>query len=258
MACRVAAENVRGLMAKASHAGRPTHAMVLAAGLGKRMRPITDTLPKPLVSIGGKTMLDHALDRLAEAGVATAVVNVHHLAQQIEDHVASRTAPRVLISDERAALLETGGGVKKALNLLGAQPFLHVNSDSLWVERGISNITALCAAWDGATTDILLLVARREDSIGFDGAGDFHLAADGTLARRGTSRTAAFVYAGVAILKPTLFGDTPDGAFSLNLLFDRAIAAGRLRGLPLQGRWLHVGTPEAIAPAEAAFSATSG
>ncbi|MGL5363534.1 MAG: nucleotidyltransferase family protein [Bosea sp. (in: a-proteobacteria)] len=237
---------------------RPTHAMVLAAGLGKRMRPITDTMPKPLVAIGGKSMLDHALDRLAEAGVKTAVVNVHYLAEQIEQHVASRTAPHILISDERALLLETGGGVKKALHLLGSEPFLHVNSDSLWVERGVSNVAALCDAWDASSTDILLLIARREDSIGFDGAGDFHLAADGTLARRGAAPAAPYIYAGVAILKSTLFADTPDGAFSLNLLFDRAIAAGRLRGLPLQGRWLHVGTPEAIAPAEAAFAATSG
>jgi N-acetyl-alpha-D-muramate 1-phosphate uridylyltransferase len=203
-------------------------------------------------------MLDHALDRLAEAGVSTAVVNVHYLAEQIERHVARRNSPRIVISDEREALLETGGGVKKALPLLGTQPFLHVNSDSLWVERGISNISALCAAWNSATTDILLLVARREDSVGFDGMGDFHLAEDGTLARRGAAPTAPYVYAGVAILKPGLFGDTPEGAFSLNLLFDRAIAAGTLRGLPLQGRWLHVGTPDAIAPAEAAFSAASG
>jgi MurNAc alpha-1-phosphate uridylyltransferase len=237
---------------------RPTHAMVLAAGLGKRMRPITDTMPKPLVAIGGKSMLDHALDRLAEAGVLTAVVNVHYLAEQIERHVAARTAPRILISDERALLLETGGGVKKALHLLGSEPFLHVNSDSLWVERGVSNVAALCDAWDASTTDILLLIAQREDSIGFDGAGDFHLAGDGTLARRGASPTAPYIYAGVAILKPTLFADTPEGVFSLNLLFDRAIAAGTLKGLPLQGRWLHVGTPEAIAPAEAAFAAASG
>ncbi len=237
---------------------RPTHAMVLAAGLGKRMRPITDRIPKPLVSIGGKPMLDHALDRLAEAGIGTAVVNVHYLAEQIEQHVEARTAPRILISDERAMLLETGGGVKKALPLLGSEPFLHVNSDSLWVERGISNIASLCDAWHAETTDILLLIARREDSVGFDGAGDFHLAGDGTLARRGASPTAPYVFAGVAILKPRLFADTPEGIFSLNLLFDRAIAAGTLRGLPLLGRWLHVGTPEAIAPAEAAFAAASG
>lgn len=230
-------------------------AMVLAAGLGQRMRPITDTLPKPLVAIGGKTMLDHALDRLAEAGVTEAVVNVHHLAGQIEAHVASRASPRVTISDERTQLLETGGGVKKALPLFGDAPFFHVNSDSLWSETGRSNIAALAEAWDTSAMDMLLLLARREDSIGFDGAGDFIRGDDGLLARRGSAASAPYVYAGVAIMKPALFTETPEGPFSLNLLFDRAIAAGRLHGLVLEGQWLHVGTPEAIAPAEAAFAA---
>lgn len=229
--------------------------MVLAAGLGQRMRPITDTLPKPLVAIGGKAMLDHALDRLAEAGVAEAVVNVHHLADQIERHLAGRARPRVTISDERALLLETGGGVKKALPLLGEAPFFHLNSDSLWTEPGRSNIAAMAEAWDAAAMDILLLLAHREDSVGFDGAGDFFRDEHGRLARRGTAASAPYVYAGVAILTPGLFADTPEGSFSLNLLFDRAIARGRLSGLVLEGRWLHVGTPEAIAPAEAAFAA---
>ncbi|WP_439499713.1 nucleotidyltransferase family protein [Bosea sp. (in: a-proteobacteria)] len=230
-------------------------AMVLAAGLGQRMRPITDRLPKPLVEIGGKAMLDHALDRLAEAGVEQAVVNVHHLAGQIEAHVAGRTRPLVTISDERAQLLETGGGVKKALPLLGEAPFFHVNSDSLWSETGASNIAAMARAWSAPEMDMLLLLARREDSIGFDGAGDFFRDEDGRLTRRGKATSAPLVYAGVAILKPDLFTNTPEGPFSLNLLFDRAIAAKRLFGLVLQGQWLHVGTPEAIAPAEAAFAA---
>lgn len=232
-------------------------AMVLAAGLGQRMRPITDTLPKPLVAIGGKPMLDHALDRLAEAGVTDAVVNVHHLAAQIETHVASRTNPRVTISDERALLLETGGGVRKALPLLGREPFFHVNSDSLWSETGRSNMSAMVEAWDGAAMDMLLLLARREGSVGFDGRGDFFRADDGLLTRRGSAESAPYVYAGVAIMKPELFADTPEGPFSLNLLFDRAIAAQRLHGLVLEGQWLHVGTPEAIAPAEAAFAAAT-
>ena len=230
-------------------------AMVLAAGLGQRMRPITDTLPKPLVTIGGKAMLDHALDRLAQAGVSEAVVNVHHLADRIEAHLEGRNTPRVTISDERAQLLETGGGVKKALPLLGGAPFFHVNSDSLWSESGRSNLAAMASAWDEAAMDMLLLLARREDSVGFDGAGDFFCDAEGRLTRRGAAASAPYVYAGVAILKPALFADTPDGPFSLNLLFDRAIAAGRLYGLALEGQWLHVGTPEAIAPAEAAFAA---
>ncbi len=229
-------------------------AMVLAAGLGQRMRPITDTLPKPLVAIGGKAMLDHALDRLAEAGVEDAVVNVHHLAGLIEAHLAGRTQPRVTISDERAQLLETGGGVRKALPLLGSEPFFHVNSDSLWSETGPSNIAAMAAAWNPQKMDLLLLLASRETSIGFDGAGDFFRDGAGRLARRGQSQSAPYIYAGVAILKPELFADTPEGPFSLNLLFDRAIATGRLHGVVLEGQWLHVGTPEAIAPAEAAFA----
>jgi len=229
-------------------------AMVLAAGLGQRMRPITDTLPKPLVAIGGKAMLDHALDRLAEAGIEEAVVNVHHLAGQIEAHVAGRKQPRVTISDERAQLLETGGGVRKALPLLGSEPFFHINSDSLWSEAGPSNIAAMAAAWNPHSMDLLLLLAPRETSIGFDGAGDFFRDEAGRLTRRGRAGSAPYIYAGVAILKPELFADTPEGPFSLNILFDRAIAAGRLHGAVLEGQWLHVGTPEAIAPAEAAFA----
>lgn len=230
-------------------------AMVLAAGIGQRMRPITDSLPKPLVRIGGKAMLDHALDRLAEVGVTEAIVNVHHLAEQIEAHLAERTHPQIIISDERDELLETGGGVKKALPLLGAEPFFHVNSDSLWSETGISNIAALARAWTPAEMDMLMLLARREDSVGFDGAGDFFQDADGRLTRRGQAPTAPVVYAGVIIMKPEIFADTPEGSFSLNLLFDRLIARKRLFGHVLQGQWLHVGTPEAIAPAEAAFAA---
>ncbi len=232
--------------------------MVLAAGLGQRMRPITDTLPKPLVRIGGKAMLDHALDRLAEAGVTEAVVNVHHLASQIEAQVAGRTRPRVRISDERALLLETGGGVKKALPLLGDAPFFHINSDSLWSEGDHANLAAMAQAWDPASMDLLLLLATRADSVGFKGAGDFFRAGDGRLTRRGAAALAPCIYAGVAILKPELFADTPDGPFSLNLLFDRAIAAGRLSGFVLRGQWLHVDTPGAIAPAEAAFAAANG
>ncbi|MCO5090178.1 nucleotidyltransferase family protein [Bosea sp. (in: a-proteobacteria)] len=229
--------------------------MVLAAGLGQRMRPITDTLPKPLVRIGGKAMLDHMLDRLADAGIAEAVVNVHHLAGLIEAHLAARSHPRIAISDERAELLETGGGVKKALPLLGPAPFFHVNSDALWRETGRPAMQAMAQAWDPERMDMLLLLADRETSLGFDGAGDFFLADDGRLTRRGGAVSAPHIYAGVAILKPELFTDTPEGPFSLNLLFDRAIAQGRLYGERLEGRWLHVGTPGAIAPAEAAFAA---
>jgi len=230
-------------------------AMVLAAGLGQRMRPITDTLPKPLVEIGGKAMLDHALDRLAQAGITDAVVNVHHLASQIESHVARRTSPRVKISDERARLLETGGGTKKALPLLGDGPFFSVNSDSLWSETGVSNFAAMARAWDGARMDMLLLLARRETSVGAGGAGDFFRDDAGRLTRRGQAASAPYIFAGVAVMTPPLFADTPEGSFSFNLLFDRAISAGRLFGHVLHGRWLHVGTPQEIAPAEAVFAA---
>lgn len=229
-------------------------AMVLAAGLGQRMRPITDTLPKPLVRIGGKAMLDHMLDRLAEAGVEEAVVNVHHLAGQVEAHLVDRIRPRITISDERAQLLETGGGVRKALPLLGVAPFFHVNSDALWRETGRPAMKAMAAAWDAERMDMLLLLADRETSLGFDGPGDFFLGDDDRLSRRGDAAGAPHIYAGVAILKPDLFADTPEGPFSLNLLFDRAIARGRLFGTRLEGRWLHVGTPEAIVPAEAVFA----
>lgn len=232
-------------------------AMVLAAGLGKRMRPITATTPKPLVEVGGRAMLDHALDRLLEAGIERAVVNVHYLPDLIEAHLARRERPAIAISDERDRLLETGGGCKRALPLLGDGPFLLMNSDSLWIEGPQSNVARLVAAWDPARMDILLLLASAATSVGYDGAGDFAMDPAGVLERRGERRQAPFVYAGVAILKPALFADTPDGAWSLNLLFDRAIAAGRLHGLRLDGQWLHVGTPDAIAVANARIEASA-
>jgi MurNAc alpha-1-phosphate uridylyltransferase len=232
--------------------------MVMAAGLGKRMRPITDTRPKPLVEIGGRTMLDHALDRLSEAGIAKAVVNVHYLADQIEAHVAGRDRPEIVISDERDRLLETGGGVLKALPLLGPD-ILVLNSDSLWIDGDAANLPRLLEAWEPARMDLLLLLAPVETSTGYDGRGDFSMVENGALARRGTRDAVPFVYAGVGMMKASLFepahGPLPEGPFSLNLLFDRAIAAGRLFGLVLNGEWLHVGTPEAIPVAEARLRA---
>jgi MurNAc alpha-1-phosphate uridylyltransferase len=229
--------------------------MVLAAGLGRRMRPITDSLPKPLVSVGGKPMLDHALDRLAAAGVRHAVVNVHHLADQIERHVAGRAAPRVTISDERAELLETGGGVVKALPQLGTEPFLHLNSDSLWIERGEPALETMKRAWDPARMDMLLMLAARDSSFGYDGRGDFHRGPDGALTRRAGDEPAPYIYAGVAVMKPALFVGAPLAKWSLNRTFDQLIAAGRLHGQVMDGEWLHVGTPDAIAPANARFAA---
>jgi len=228
------------------HPPRIRTAMILAAGLGKRMRPITDTLPKPLVEIGGRSMLDHALDRVADAGIETAIVNVHYLADLVEARLAARTAPRIIVSDERGQLLETGGGIRKALPLLGAEPFLLMNSDSLWLEGPRSNVSAMIAAWNPAQMDILLLLAASATSVGYDGYGDFSMDDLGRLTRREERRMVPFVYAGVAILKPELFADTPEGSFSLNLLFDRAIAKERLYGLRLDGQWLHVGTPDAV------------
>jgi MurNAc alpha-1-phosphate uridylyltransferase len=231
----------------------PKSAMVLAAGLGLRMRPLTDTIPKPLVQVGGKTLIDHALDRLAEADVETAVVNVHHLADMLEAHLLPRTAPKIVISDERAALLDTGGGVVKALPLLGDAPFFHVNSDTLWVDGVKSNLPRLAQTFDPDTMDALLLLALTTTSVGYAGRGDFLMAADGRLKRRGERDVVPFVYAGVAILSPRMFVGAPQGAFSLNRLFDHAIEAGRLHGLLLDGVWMHVGTPEAIQAAEAAI-----
>jgi MurNAc alpha-1-phosphate uridylyltransferase len=230
--------------------------MVLAAGLGKRMRPITDTLPKPLVKVAGETMLDRMLDQLAAAGVERAVVNVHYLADQIERHLAGRTRPRIVISDERAELLDTGGGVVKAMTELGDAPFFHVNSDTLWIDGAKPNLIRLAEAFNPASImDALLLLAPATGSIGYAGRGDFTMGPDGRLIRRGEQQAAPYVYAGAAVLAAALFAGAPQGAFSLNMLFDKAAAAGRLHGLRLDGTWMHVGTPDAIALAEAAIKA---
>ena len=229
--------------------------MVLAAGLGERMRPITNTMPKPLVKVGGQAMLDFVLDRLADAGVERAVVNVHYLADQIERHLASRQKPQIIISDERAKLLDTGGGVVKALAELGHEPFFHVNSDTLWIDGASPNLTRLAAAFDAKAMDALLLLAPITTNIGYAGRGDFTRAADGRLQRRDDHETAPYVYAGAAILTPAMFQGAPQGAFSLTRLFDKASEAGRLHGLPLDGVWMHVGTPDAIALAENAIRA---
>ena len=230
-----------------------SRAMVLAAGLGVRMRPLTDTLPKPLVPVAGKALIDHVLDRLADAGVTTAVVNVHHMADAIEKHLKGRTRPKIEMSDERGELLDTGGGVVKALKLLGDAPFFHVNSDTLWIEGVTPNLGRLAAIFDAEHMDILLLLASTTASIGYEGRGDFAMGPDGRLRRRAEREVVPFVYAGAAVLAPKIFADAPKGAFSLNLLFDRAIEAGRLFGLRLEGTWMHVGTPAAIKAAEAAI-----
>jgi MurNAc alpha-1-phosphate uridylyltransferase len=230
--------------------------MVLAAGLGLRMRPITDTLPKPLVNVAGKPLLDHVLDKLAEAGVTEAVVNVHYLPDQIIDHVKGRAQPHVTISDERDQVLGTGGAVAKALPLLGDQPFFHLNADTLWIDGAQPNLTRLAAAFDPARMDILLLMATTAGSIGYAGRGDFAMAPDGALRKRKELEVVPFVYAGVAILSPQLFTDAPEGEFSLTEIFDRVGERGRLFGLRLDGVWMHVGTPDAIGLAERAYLAS--
>lgn len=235
----------------------PKTAMVLAAGFGERMRPLTATMPKPLVRVAGRALIDYGLDKLAQAGVKTAVVNVHYLADQIEKHVAGRKSPRVVISDERDAILDTGGGIVKALPLLGKEPFFLVNSDSIWLDGVHGNLERLAAAYDDKEMDILLLLAPAATSIGYAGRGDFSMAPDGRLQARAEREVTPFVYAGAAILSPRLFNDAPQGKFSLTKLFDRAGEAGRLFGLRLDGLWMHVGTPDAIALAEDAILASA-
>jgi MurNAc alpha-1-phosphate uridylyltransferase len=239
---------------KAPAAPVPQSAMVLAAGLGKRMLPITEKMPKPLVRVHGKALIDHALDALAAAGVGRAVVNVHHLADQLESHLSGRTAPLIVVSDERDRLLESGGGVAKALPLIGSEPFFILNSDTFWVEGYRPNLLHLAEQWDPARMDMLLLVASTPMAVGYGGAGDFTMDAEGRLSRRKERQVAPFAYAGAAIASPGIFTDLPDGAFSLNVLFDRAIEAGRLFGIRLDGLWLHVGTPDSIAQAEEAIA----
>jgi MurNAc alpha-1-phosphate uridylyltransferase len=236
----------------------PRHAMVLAAGLGVRMRPLTDTMPKPLVAVAGKPLLDHVLDRLADIGVERAVVNVHYLGEQIERHLKGRTKPAITISDERGLLLGTGGGVVKALPALGDAPFFHINSDTLWIDGVKPNLARLAEGFDPATMDALLLLASTTGSIGYTGRGDFVMLTDGRLKKRGEREVAPFVYAGAAIFSPALFKDAPHGEFSLTMLFDRAAEAGRLHGLRLEGLWMHVGTPDAIATAETAIRTSVG
>jgi MurNAc alpha-1-phosphate uridylyltransferase len=235
---------------------KPTKAMVLAAGLGLRMRPLTDTMPKPLVPVAGQPLLDHVLDKLAAAGVNDAIVNVHYLPDQIIDHVKSRTAPTVTISDERDQVLGTGGGVVKALPLLGDAPFYHLNADTMWIDGVQPNLARLAAHFDPTKMDILLLMAPTANSIGYTGKGDYEMRSDGTLRRRKENQVVPFVYAGVAILSPAIFADAPSGEFALTKLFDRANEAERLHGLRMDGVWMHVGTPDAVRAAEDAFLAS--
>ncbi len=228
----------------------PQTAMVLAAGLGTRMRPLTDDRPKALVEVGGRALIDHVLDRLGEAGVSRAVVNVHWFADRLETHLAGRTSPAVVISDERAELLETGGGLKKAAPLLGPEPVFVANIDSVWIDRGDA-LADLLRLWDPARMDAALLLARREGSIGFEGDGDFFLEPDGMLRFRGDAASAPYAYMGVHITRPDYAAAGPDGPFSLSPLWRASAAAGRLFGCVMDGDWMHVGDPLARDQAEA-------
>lgn len=239
------------MIAKAAQT--PDTAMVLAAGLGKRMRPITDKMPKPLVRIAGKTLLDWGLDSLAAAGVGKAVVNVHYLGDQIVDHLAGRIHPQIVISDESAGLLDSAGGIVKALPHLGAAPFYVINADTFWIDAGQSNLERLALEWNAGRMDILIMLASLESATGHSGSTDFLLADDGRLSRANRDPK-GLIYAGAAIVHPRIFAGAPDGPLSLNRYFDEAIAAGRLFGMAMQGQWITVGTPDAVAPAEAAVA----
>jgi len=233
----------------------PRTAMVLAAGLGTRMRPLTDDRPKALVEVGGRALIDHVLDRLADAGVERAVVNVHWFADRLEAHLRDRRRPAILISDERVELLETGGGLKKARPLLGDDPIWVANIDSVWTSPanrpGTDALHRLAELWDPERMDVALLLAAREQSIGFEGRGDMFLAEDGRLAFRGDAPTAPYAYMGVHIAKPGLVDDGPDGPFSLTRIWRRLADEGRLFGAVLDGFWMHVGDPGARDAAEA-------
>lgn len=232
---------------------KPAKAMVLAAGLGLRMRPLTERIPKPLVQVAGRSLLDHVLDKLGDAGVNETIVNVHYLPDQIIDHVAGRKKPRVTISDERDQVLGTGGGIVKALPLLGEAPFFLVNADTLWIDGVRPNLARLAETFDPARMDILLLMAPTASSIGYEGSGDYGMLPDGALRKRKEHQVVPFVYAGAAVMSPSIFAGATSGEFSLTKMFDAANAQERLFGLRLDGTWMHVGTPDAVGAAEEAF-----
>ena len=224
----------------------PQTAFVLAAGLGTRMRPLTDDRPKALVEVGGKALLDHMLDRLRDAGARRFVVNVHAFADRLEAHLLGRSDLDIVISDEREALLETGGGLKKAAPLLGSDPIWVANIDSVWREdhqgRGLAE---LAAAWDGEAMDAVLLLARMDRTTGFDGAGDFFMDGDNRLTFRNDAPAAPLNYMGVHITRPNLVADVPEAAFSLSKIWRQSAPQGRLHGVLMEGDWMHVGDPQA-------------
>jgi MurNAc alpha-1-phosphate uridylyltransferase len=229
-----------------------SHAMVLAAGLGTRMRPLTLERPKPLIEVCGRTLLDHALDRIEDAGIGTAVVNAHYKAEMIERHLRERTRPRIVVSREDA-LLETGGGVLRALPHLGPGPFLVANADNLWFDGPTSAVRRMVRAFDPEAMDVLLLLVPTVMATGYAGPGDFHMDPLGRVRRRKPGLLSPFVFGGVMIATPEAYRDAPAGAFSNNLVFDRALERERLFGIRHDGLWFHVGTPDSIAEVELAM-----
>jgi len=232
----------------------PRTAMIMAAGLGKRMRPLTATRPKPLIEVGGKTLLDHVLERLRTAGVRKVVVNVHYLADALEAHLASRDhGLEVVISDERDLLMETGGGLVRAAPLIDTDPFLALNSDNLWIDGPADTLRLLASQWDDARMDALLLLVPQARALNHNGMGDFHMGSTGRLRRRERSHVAPFVFTGIQIASKRLLRDAPEGPFSTNILWDRAIEEGRCFGAVHQGLWFDVGTPQSIQLTETAI-----
>ncbi len=228
----------------------PTRAMLLSAGLGRRMRPLTKDRPKPLIAVAGRALIDRALDRIEDAGIEEVVINLHYMGGMIREHLKGRTAPRVVFSDESDELLETGGGVARALPLLGPDPFIVANSDSIWIDAWSNSLHRLAENWNNEDMDALLLLHPTVAAAGYHHGGDFLMAPDGRLERRPERQLAPFVFTGVQMLHPRLFENCPAGAFSMNRLYDKAIAAGRLFGLRHGGDWLHVGTRDDLAEAE--------
>ena len=231
-------------------------ALLLSAGMGKRMRPLTATRPKPLVRVAGKALIDYSLDKLNEAGVARAVVNVHFMADQLQAHLRGRKAPAITISDETDALLETGGGMVRAAPLIAADPFFCLNTDVIWLDGPTNAFAALSQAWAPDKMDALLLLVSHKQAYNYTGLGDFHLDQAGMISRRKPGRVAPFIFTGIQIVSQRLLRDAPEGAFSTGVLWDRAIDEGRLYGLSHTGDWYEVGTPAMIAPTEAALTGT--
>ncbi|MEH6528018.1 MAG: nucleotidyltransferase family protein [Sneathiella sp.] len=233
-----------------------THAMILAAGKGTRLRPRTDKTPKPLVKVAGKALIDYSFDLLRKAGIQEVVVNKHHLGDQIEDHVHAKQGFNIRVSDEAAKLLETGGGVHKALPILGALPFFVLNSDVIVLDHGSNSLRKMQDIWDSEKMDALLLLHPMETAVGYEGQGDFFMEDTGQITRRVPGQSAPYMFTGVQLLTPALFDGVKGGIFSLNVLYDKAAAAGRLFGLHHDGKWLHVGTEEALVVATEKINGT--